>query len=266
MAAQFVAANLISINPHGVKLQPVGSRSANSAKPIVGRMTNAKRFAMGLPPLKPNALHRGTRAASARRASTSVAPLIPHHCNILVTKADDPSVTYGFIAPYFNPSGEYGQFQPAQAGALEVTFYVSPDVLSSAQLDMYADNGPSSSFPYFGADSDDFGPGSPNAAYVTGTSQAPPGSPAVVGDSSFGTLTGIPADYESAIWVYNALTQKISAQWINSDGSAPATHILYANDGNDVILLTGDPSQFNINLGTNYPELTFTCVPTLSAP
>ncbi|KAG8991070.1 hypothetical protein FRB90_001479, partial [Tulasnella sp. 427] len=154
VAANFVGANPISIDlPHGVKPQSAGSRSLDSAKPIVGRMTNAKRFAMGLPPLKPKALHRGTRAASARRASTSITPTPDnnHHCNILVKNADDPSVTYGFISPVFNAFSGYGLFQATQAGALEVSFYASFDVLSSGQLDLQADNGPSSTYPYFGA-------------------------------------------------------------------------------------------------------------------
>jgi hypothetical protein len=66
-------------------------------------------------------------------------------------------------------------------------------------------------------------------AYLAGTTQTPAG-PAVAGDHSFSASTEIPEEYESAVWSYDPKTQAITSQWINTDGSAPATHIVYAND------------------------------------
>ncbi|KAG9108579.1 hypothetical protein FRC07_008429 [Ceratobasidium sp. 392] len=265
---------LKSINPDIVPA-PVDWANLPPAAPVEAG-TNAKRFAKGLPPLAPRtrrrhpqrgAPHRlGTRVQAAPRAQTSPTPPENQKCNILVKTGD---ATLGYITPSFNTFGEYGTFQPGPAGALEISFSYSPD--SPSQLDFLATNGPSSTYPYMGAvmgyasDSDNFSQGSYNYAYVAGTQQTPSGSPPVVGDSSFGTATGIPGDYESAIWTYDPATQAISAQWINTDGSAPGTHLLYANDGNDAILLTGDPATLNETFGTDYPEVTFACVPVAGA-
>ncbi|KAG8680566.1 hypothetical protein FRC11_002292, partial [Ceratobasidium sp. 423] len=99
-----------------------------------------------------------------------------------------------------------------------------------------------------------FGPGNYNYAYITGTKQTESGPP-VPGDTSFSTKTGIPSAYESAIWVYDTETNAITPQWTNTDGSMPATHILYADDGNEVLLLTGDPQAFRSGTGLDYPEV-----------
>ncbi|KAG9016604.1 hypothetical protein FRB90_002843 [Tulasnella sp. 427] len=156
------------------------------------------------------------------------------HCNILVQNAEDPSVTYGFLKPVFNGSGGYGPLQATQAGALEVTFYVPSFVLSAGQLDLHAENGPSQTYPYFGAtiasisSSDDFGSGSSNYAYASAARHTTPG-------------------------------------WINSDGTGSTTYIVYADNGSDAILLTGDPWQLNGDFGTSFPIVTLTCVTPLTA-
>ncbi|KAG8983041.1 hypothetical protein FRB90_006353 [Tulasnella sp. 427] len=270
VAAKLVAANPISINPPpGAKLQPVDSRAVDSDKVIFGRMTNARRFAMGLPPLKPKGPRRGTRAASARRASTSMTPTTDNsrHCNILVKNANNPSITYGYATPSFPAYGVYGAVQGTQAGALEVSFN-APDAPVSAQLDFYAQNGPSQAYLYVGAvpgvfsTSEDLSPGSPNYAHLTATDHTAPGSPPVGGATSYSDITGITADHESAIWGYNAATQEITAQWINTDGSAPPTHIVF---GSGAFYLTSDPSKFNRLFQWNLPTVTFTCVTPLTA-
>jgi hypothetical protein len=58
-------------------------------------------------------------------------------------------------------------------------------------------------------------------------------------NNSFSAATGIPETIESAIWSYDPATQAITAQWINTDGSAPATHIVYANDYNRTLSSLG---------------------------
>ncbi|KAJ7859861.1 hypothetical protein B0H14DRAFT_2577028 [Mycena olivaceomarginata] len=63
-------------------------------------------------------------------------------------------------------------------------------------------------------------------------------------NNSFSAATGIPETIESAIWSYDPATQAITAQWINTDGSAPATHIVYANDFNQALVLTGSVAAF----------------------
>ncbi|KAG8772454.1 hypothetical protein FRC12_003071 [Ceratobasidium sp. 428] len=239
----------------------------DSLPPASEPNTNAKRFAMNLPPLSPKsrrhpqraAPHRlGTRVRTAPRAQTSPEPPVTQTCYMLTN--------FGYLSPKLNVFGEYGQFQDGQDGAMQVRFVHQPD--SFSQMSGQVMNDPTTgTFPYLGgavgfaSDSDDFHPGSPNYSYLVGTQKTDPGSPAMVGDSSFGTATGIPADYQSAIWTLNPESMAITAQWINSDGSAPHTEMCYADDGNQAILLTGDRDALNENFGTNYPAMTCTCVP-----
>jgi len=60
-----------------------------------------------------------------------------------------------------------------------------------------------------------------------------PGSPP---DTSFG---------ESAIWYFDESTKKLTPQWINSDGSKPATYVAYDIKYNR-IFLSGDVGAYNI--------------------
>ncbi|CCO29681.1 hypothetical protein RSOLAG1IB_06493 [Rhizoctonia solani AG-1 IB] len=98
--------------------------------------------------------------------------------------------------------------------------------------------------------------------YITGTTQTPHGSPPVEGDNnSFGDATGIPKAAESAIWTYDPVTNYLSPQWVNTDGSTPTNYLIYANDFNNAFVVTGDPVVFRETFGTPYPGVTFTCVP-----
>ncbi|KAG8908706.1 hypothetical protein FRC01_007279 [Tulasnella sp. 417] len=252
-AVALVTADDIYLNPplDTFKPHPITS-PVGAAKPIVGRMTNAKRLAMNLPPLKPKVLKRGTPAASAPRSGHSQLPPCP---------------------PVWNEFGEYGIVQENQAGALKVTFTASPDGPSDT-LDFVADNGPSTSYPYLGgvvgfaSTSDNLGPGSYNYAYVAGTEHIPSRTPQATDqndpNNSFSATTGIAASAEGAIWKYDPTTQDITAQWINTDGSASATYLVYANDFNQAFILTGDVEVFQGAFGVPYPPITFTCIPPLT--
>lgn len=262
-----------NFNPIHVDLTAIPGTPGAPAEPL----TNAKRFAMNLPPARPKAHRRrphgvaprgGSRVASAPRAATSPLPPVSAKCNIRATGTDGKD--FGFISPVWNGFGEYGQFQTSPDSALEVSFSYSPD--SPSQIDMIATNGPSATYPFFGAidgfasTDDNFGPGNYNYAYLGGTTQAPAGVPFTEGDSAFSAATGIPEDIQTAIWSYDPKTQAITAQWINTDGSAPATHIVFANDSNEALALTGDVGAFQDTFAAPYPEVLFTCVPSASAP
>ncbi|KAG8923232.1 hypothetical protein FRC01_013036 [Tulasnella sp. 417] len=220
----------INPDPSTIELKKI-PRSSGSMKP---KMTNAQRFSMNLPPLKPK-LRRGTRVVSGRQSNTSPRPRTTQRCNILVTDADDGSI-FGYIRPVWSIFGEYGLLQSTQAGALEVSFSYLQDDLSPAQLDITAVNGPSSVYPLFGASMGPFpdgaslnlGPGSFNHAFIDSTTQIPAGSTPQAGDNnSFTAVTGAPSPAESAIWMYDPVTQEITAQWVNPDGSTPPTYIIY---------------------------------------
>lgn len=256
------ARRAFSLNPDASVVRPIDD------VPNTGPITNAKRFAMHLPPLMPRTLRRAhgaprapTRVQAAPRAESSPLPPSTTKCNVLAKNVDGSVI--GFVAAAFNKYGEYGLFQGSQDGALEVVFSDAP----GSQMDMYANNAPSSSHPFVGAISgfastdDDFGPGSYNYAFIGGTSQTAPGSAAVPGENTFFMATGFEGNYQSAIWGYNPTSQAITAQWMNSDGSAPPTQILYANDENQALCLTGDAGALRSAAESNYPEITLTCVP-----
>ncbi|KAG8953467.1 hypothetical protein FRC04_002309 [Tulasnella sp. 424] len=112
---------------------------ADSVQPNVGRMTNAKRFAMNLPPMKPKALQRGSRAASAPRSGTSMLPPITRKCNVQVKKADDGS-TLGYISAAWL-HGAYFVIDDTPDNAIEVEFSYSPSDLSPSQIDILETKG-----------------------------------------------------------------------------------------------------------------------------
>ncbi|KAG8919366.1 hypothetical protein FRC01_001319, partial [Tulasnella sp. 417] len=215
----------INPDPSTIELKNI-PRSSGSMKP---KMTNAQRFSMNLPPLKPK-LRRGTRALSARQSNTSPRPRTTQRCNILVTNADNGN-TLGYINPVWSIFGEYGLLQSTQAGALEVSFSYPQDDLSPAQLDITAFGSltwsPAMS-PFPDGTSLNMGPGSFNYAFIDSTTQIPAGSTPQAGDNnSFTAATGAPSPAESAIWMYDPVTQEITVQWVNPDGSTPPSYIIY---------------------------------------
>ncbi|KAJ7328077.1 hypothetical protein DFH08DRAFT_1084649 [Mycena albidolilacea] len=245
-----------SLNPAPEDIAHATPREHISARSMPA--TNARRFALGLPPLAP----RRTRVRAPRAQPSAVAPT-QTSCNIAVMSSNG---TFGFINATWNGFGEYGLFQAEQAGSLEVT--ISSSGTTASELDLTATNSPDGTYPYFGAllglasTSSDFGPAS--YAYLGGITQTPAGSPPLsTGDSSFTAATGTSAVIESAIWRYDPATQSISAQWINTDGSAPATHIVYVGDSNQALIITGSVESVQNVFGSPYPEVTFMCVPPL---
>ncbi|KAG9108580.1 hypothetical protein FRC07_008430 [Ceratobasidium sp. 392] len=265
-----------SINPDPSVVHGAQKRSGVSTPAFVWANTNAKRFAAGLPPLAPRTNrrhpqsgppgHLGTRVQAAPRAQTSPKPPVNQQCNIFTTYANGTAV--GFLSREWNVFGEYFTFVPAQGpGALLVRFTYSPD--SPSQLDFTAVNAPNTTYPFFGgivgfaSDSDNFSPDSFNYAYLGGTTQTPPGSPAVPPEggsaNSFSDVTGIPVSVKSSLWTYDPATQAITPQWINTDGSAPATFIEFVQG---VIILTGGPGPVADTFGTA-DELKFFCAPPL---
>ncbi|KAG8743824.1 hypothetical protein FRC10_011372 [Ceratobasidium sp. 414] len=209
----------------------------------------------------------GTRVRGAPQAVIAPPPRITQKCNIFV---ESDSEYYGYISPTFNRFGEYGVFQPSQNGSLEVSITYRPD--APGKIEFLATNGPVASYPYvggitgFSSKGGNIGRGSPNYAYLGGTAQTPPGSPPVSADNSFSIVTSIPQDYESTIWGFNPDTMAITVQWINTDKSAPATFVVYANDNNQALVITGDVDEFQYIFDVPYPEVMLTCVPPPTAP
>ncbi|CAE6426589.1 unnamed protein product [Rhizoctonia solani] len=240
-------------------------------------VTNAKRFAQGLPPLIPkrrnrgthgSAIHakKGTRVASAPRAETSSVPPTTSKCNILV-KDSSTGQELGYVSKEWNSFAEYGPLQSSQINALEVSFTSSAGAAS--QLDLVTTNGKSAAHPFLGAavgygsDSEDIGPDSTNYLFLVGTTQTPTGSlPSTEANNSFSEVSGAEAASESGIWSYDSASRVFTAWWINSDGSSVKADILWSSqEGNQLFTLTGDSDMFRSTFGVDAPEVTLTCVP-----
>ncbi|QRV80595.1 hypothetical protein RhiJN_08610 [Ceratobasidium sp. AG-Ba] len=181
-------------------------------------------------------------------------------CNVLVKSG---SKTFGYVSPIWNGYGEYGTLQSSKPGALRVEITYSST--SPSKLNGIAVNGPDSRFPMFGAamgfstNDTDFKTGSLNYAYIVGTTQTSPGSPAKLGPNSFTAKTQFDVPIESAIWEYKPTTGSLTARWINSDSSSAPAYIMYAAD-EKTLFIAGDPSAFSDATSTSYPQVTFTCV------
>ncbi|EUC60501.1 hypothetical protein RSOL_348590 [Rhizoctonia solani AG-3 Rhs1AP] len=275
---------LVSINP------PQNLRINLTALPPVEvtPITNAKRFAQGLPPLSPVKRHphrrgphhdggyprKGTRVAFIPRAEAS--PSVPtKHCNILV-KPTNGSIL-GYISPVFNDFGEYGTPQTSQAGALEITFsYTASSGSVYGPADFLTTNNvnATNSFPYLSAalgfmsDGDNLGPGNVNYLVITGNSGST-GSGSTPSNStgnSYVTRTGQSANSTTAIWTYDPTNQDIRVMWTNSDGGLVPTKLVYVQDteiadgDGNTLVAAGDLDAFRSSLGC-----TDTCPEVVSA-
>jgi hypothetical protein len=248
-----------SLNPDPSVLQgysPVNRRAPAPRPASSLPLTNARRLQLGLPLKKP------IRRSHAPIAKRSGIPPISINCYISVTNTDSGAVL-GYISPQFNDFGEYGYFQPSQAGALSVTLSYQPTDLSSP-VNIIANNSPDPTVSFFGgivgyaSSSDDLGPGNPNYNYIGGTVQVASGAQPTDGGNSFEDLTQIDEHIESAIWLYDPINSLLTPQWINSDGSSTATSLIYVSD-EPLFLMTGDVSEFKSFYGLGN-SITFTAV------
>eukprot|EP00877_Chromochloris_zofingiensis_P003940 jgi/Chrzof1/13547/Cz08g01180.t1 len=129
--------------------------------------------------------------------------------------------------------------------ALTVTIPTCADTFSIRAL-----NAPSTDFPFLGGiqgDDDtnvppgDLASGSYAFAYLGGTDETPVGSPPTTGGNTYNEAFPDPARLiESGIWSNTGL---LTPQWVNTDGSKPATFIV--RSGFDFFALTGDFSNFH---------------------
>ncbi|KAG8922872.1 hypothetical protein FRC01_013502 [Tulasnella sp. 417] len=269
--AAIAAVNGMPLEPQTDGLNPTTTTRGNSAELTPDRMTNAQRFAMGLPPLKPKTLRRGTRTRQGRgRGGASMLPVVPRRCNILVEDTDE-GTRLGYLKPEINSDGFYGAFQPNQANALEVSFSTPAGEDGwTTGLNLFVENAPDSSKPYLGGGV--FYSQDGNQDIGTGTWTF-----AGIGGSGTTTELGVPpapventankSGWETAIWTYDTSTQRITAQWVNADGYNPGTHLAYLPERGSypelspaTIGFTGDTDALkNSQLGGK--PVTLTCAP-----
>ncbi|KAJ7284731.1 hypothetical protein C8J57DRAFT_1497616 [Mycena rebaudengoi] len=206
-----------------------GGATAPAPRTISG-LTNAERFARGLPPAAP---HRRSRS---KRLTTSGTPPIPVAGKLSLI--NDLGVTVGYVATNLNVNRRYGMTQDI-SDALPVVFSIpsNGDPFDIHQLggdplpEFAAVVGPASS-------SNNLLPGSANyALLVTSEHTAPYAPPQLVSNS----YSSAPA--ESAIWKLDIPSSTFTPTWVNDDGLNAPTSLVYLA-GSDALLLTGDPVAF----------------------
>ncbi|KAF8910728.1 hypothetical protein CPB85DRAFT_1435195 [Mucidula mucida] len=237
-----------SNGPLAVARAPVVSIEDSVVYPV--RETNAKRMARGLGPAAPNferatilpgRRHSPTRMGSARRATPSGSASFT---GIKVTRADNGGFV-GFVKKVFinnSSSKRYGVTTGA-GSALQVTPVMNQN--SYTTIDLQEPYPTDSSHPLLGAvvagssTNDNLSSGSANYCQLTGTSHTAANAPPSAAGNSFSSSKS-----ESMIWTYSTSTQKITAQWVNTDSSKPATFLYYL-PSSDSLLLVGDPTAIN---------------------
>ena len=157
---------------------------------------------------------------------------------IFVTKLDGSPG--GWLSKTWNRFGEYVM------SALETDAVTVTTTVGSRQL-LRAVDGPNPALPYIGgvvgytSASNDIALGSADHTFLAGMGATVPGSPAVAGPNSFTDANNVRKDIQSAIWTLGS-DLSLSAQWINTDGSAPATSTVMEHTG--IMILSGDPAAF----------------------
>ncbi|THG95569.1 hypothetical protein EW026_g6111 [Hermanssonia centrifuga] len=225
--------DVVSFNPVGIKLNPLDDLLA----PLTARgMSNAQRLARGLPPNKPR-LRRTVPSSSPTPACSPTTGAL----RALSTDADMPLDGYVNATP--NPYGEFG-YTTDQVAAMIVT--VSP-CGDGSPINVVSSNSVKS-MPYLGGiegfadDSPDLEPREFNYMVLGGVTQTSPHATPQNGANSYTAATGNSKYIESAIWTIDD-AGVLSAQWVNTNGSLPATILVYVPSA-DSFALVGDVDAF----------------------
>ncbi|KZS93936.1 hypothetical protein SISNIDRAFT_504337 [Sistotremastrum niveocremeum HHB9708] len=213
-------------------------------------LSNAALLAAGLPPSKPDSIptrmikRRPTPMEMAKRASPSITATKQKGIIAVVGPAGK---VIGYIAEALST---FGTFTLTQSPAKAATFtipkatdgYINIAVANEAEPDFGAAQG------YAGPT---FGPSSDAYAFLTAVqaSNKPANTPNPVGEPG-----------ESKIWVFNPLTNDISASWADSTGARTDVILFYDKTYSD-LGFSGDPAAFSASYGDQIKIVTFTFVP-----
>jgi hypothetical protein len=174
------------------------------------------------------------RAVTAQRICTGT---------VQVTDTDNNTVI-GDVSNVWNVYGEY-VVTTTPANYLTVSF------TPGTEQNITATNGPNAGYPLvvgiqgYYSSSADLSSGSSNYAYLGGGTPTAPGATPQTAPNSFTGATGISEAEESAIWTYGA-NNSLLPQWVNTDGSKPATYLQYSQS---TLVVTGDPTVFQGTYG-----------------
>jgi len=167
----------------------------------------------------------------------------------------------GYLSAQTNTFGEYGLFETDLSKALKVSF----DTAFSGSIDLLTSNSIFSTLPFLGAvqgfssPTADLATGNANYLFLSPVAQTTALSSPVDGESGFKTTTAISKPIESAIWRYDAGSNKITIQWVNSDSSLPTTTLAYVPSEQGIVAI-GDLAAFNSAYGVSVNAISFTFV------
>jgi hypothetical protein len=221
--------------------------------PPTPTLTNAKRMALGMPPLPP------VRRGHGRRHGDPAPSPVALRGRIAVNDAKT-GASHGFIGEELDSTHHFGVAD--DANALLFRFSVPAGSQTSGQLDITSDATYSGSWPYMGgilnSDDQNLKPGSANFAYIQGTTRTDPDATQSVSNSWSNSKKA-----ESAIWSYNPNTKEITAEWVNSDSdSEDVRFILNQNQTPINLVITGDSDKYlNDHKSDNPIVVKFTFVP-----
>ncbi|KZV88697.1 hypothetical protein EXIGLDRAFT_722423 [Exidia glandulosa HHB12029] len=263
LAAAPLAVVAKGIQPPASFVRPRPSRVSHNSRDITAeRMTNAKRMAQGLPPLPPRMHRRGTQTAAKARPSPSGVPGGHATTGYIMATETRTGKFVGFVGKQYELFGEYGAVASTR-NALKVKITGLKKHATTGPIEIHQTNG-DKLFTSFGAvagfasDSATLAPGSSNYLYIAGASSTAPLAAAIEADNSFTEATGQEEAAESAIWFIDSVKNKISAKWVNPDGSVAKTQLAYYPDDN-VFIAVGDAKAFTEEFGKAVP-VTFTLV------
>lgn len=210
-------------------------------------LTNAKRLAAGLPLMPPRRRHH----PGAQHPKPSSTPGNPGCTDGHLEVRDKSGKSLGYVRNTVNSYGQYGLTNSADN---RLIVSVDLEAAKSGAGDIKTKNGPDSNLPFFGGIvgySSDCNCGnlkqnSRNYVYLGATTQTSALAPPSQGSNSFSAKTKLSRNIQSAIFKYDSATSSLTPQWINEDGSAPATHLGYTGDS---LILVGDEDSFVKNVG-----------------
>ncbi|KAG9044179.1 hypothetical protein FS837_008686 [Tulasnella sp. UAMH 9824] len=268
--------------------KPLGAASSHgktdnsvrsTSEGTVGALTNAQRFARGLPPKKPKLV----KGSPVRRVQSSPTPLTSYRGYVQVSRADGVENRVYLARLRAAGSSYFPGVTWNVTDALIVNFKLPTGEARGSTLDFtFESSAAPGNYPYLGlvqgrddVDSN-IAVGSWHYLYTTATGQTAPNATPQNPGNSWSYVFGKPRTSESAIvrlpsialarttlisldlvrkWSFDSATNAITAQWINTDGSKPPTY-LWLEGITNALRATADPGQVD----AKYPGIGFTVV------
>jgi len=243
--------------PNFVERKNLGNANPVGRKATAALDTNAKRLAVGLPPLPARRLW--SRTDAAKRGNTSPLPSVPYKGKASIIATNGTFI--GFVSKVLSSYGTYVA-DSHEANAALISFTASSSGKSPGLL-LKDETSVIPSAPYLGAvvqHGFTLAPrhgwkraGTQPAALVVGTGGSAPETPPHSITSTFNATGGPVAgptqtnnnyDGESGIWTYDAQSKQWTAIWTNPDSSSVPTAEYYNPDTPPGIALVSDVTAY----------------------